>query len=83
MGKAGHIPEGGDAAFVFAGIKPSLKADLQVMLLSFLMEVGRLLPLVSSSGNRTTYTSLSGYEAVSAGQTTLGMSEMFVHPSPS
>lgn len=48
MGKAGHIPEGGDAAFVFAGIKPSLKADLQVMLLSFLMEVGRLLPLVSS-----------------------------------
>lgn len=62
MGKAGHIPEGGDAAFVFAGIKPSLKADLQVMLLSFLMEVGRLLPLVSSSGNRTTYTSLSGYE---------------------
>lgn len=32
------------------------------MLLSFLMEVGRLLPLVSSSGNRTTYTSLSGYE---------------------
>lgn len=62
MGNTGHIPEGGDAAFVFARFKASLKADLPVMLLSLLMEVGQPLPLVSSSGNRTTHTSLSGYE---------------------